>query len=63
MVADAAGKVARMVRDMRGGNGVMTEYGVMQRAQNQETVSTYEGTHDSHALILGRAQAGLQAVA
>ena len=53
--------VARVARDMHGGNGIMGEYGVMRHAQNLETVNTYEGTHDVHALILGRAQTGLQA--
>ena len=53
--------IARVARDMHGGNGIMGEYGVMRHAQNLETVNTYEGTHDVHALILGRAQTGLQA--
>ena len=53
--------VARDARDMHGGNGIMAEYHVMRHAQNLETVNTYEGTHDVHALILGRAQTGLQA--
>ena len=53
--------IARMARDMHGGNGITAEYGVMRHAQNLETVNTYEGTHDIHALILGRAQTGLQA--
>ena len=53
--------VARDARDMHGGNGIMAEYYVMRHAQNLETVNTYEGTHDVHALILGRAQTGLQA--
>ena len=53
--------IARMARDMHGGNGIQIEYGVMRHAQNLETVNTYEGTHDVHALILGRAQTGLQA--
>jgi glutaryl-CoA dehydrogenase len=53
--------IARMSRDMHGGNGIQIEYGVMRHAQNLETVNTYEGTHDVHALILGRAQTGLQA--
>ena len=53
--------IARMARDMHGGNGIMGEYHVMRHAQNLETVNTYEGTHDVHALILGRAQTGLQA--
>ncbi len=53
--------IARVARDMHGGNGIMAEYHVMRHAQNLETVNTYEGTHDVHALILGRAQTGLQA--
>ena len=53
--------IARTARDMHGGNGIMAEYHVMRHAQNLETVNTYEGTHDVHALILGRAQTGLQA--
>lgn len=53
--------IARMARDMHGGNGIMASYQVMRHAQNLETVNTYEGTHDVHALILGRAQTGLQA--
>jgi glutaryl-CoA dehydrogenase len=53
--------IARMARDMHGGNGIQIEYHVMRHAQNLETVNTYEGTHDIHALILGRAQTGLQA--
>jgi glutaryl-CoA dehydrogenase len=53
--------IARMARDMHGGNGISAEYHVMRHAQNLETVNTYEGTHDIHALILGRAQTGLQA--
>ena len=53
--------IARVARDMHGGNGIHTEYHVMRHAQNLETVNTYEGTHDVHALILGRAQTGLQA--
>ncbi|MBV6649010.1 MAG: acyl-CoA dehydrogenase, partial [Hoeflea sp.] len=48
--------IARMARDMHGGNGIQAEYHVMRHAQNLETVNTYEGTHDVHALILGRAQ-------
>ena len=46
---------------MLGGNGIQSSYQVMRHAQNLETVNTYEGTHDIHALILGRAQTGLQA--
>ena len=53
--------IARVARDMHGGNGIQIEYHVMRHAQNLETVNTYEGTHDVHALILGRAQTGLQA--
>ncbi|WP_205412217.1 acyl-CoA dehydrogenase [Sphingomonas crusticola] len=53
--------IARMARDMHGGNGITGEYHVIRHAQNLETVNTYEGTHDVHALILGRAQTGLQA--
>src|SRR5450432_3378318 len=53
--------IARMARDMHGGNGIQIEYHVMRHAANLETVNTYEGAHDVHALILGRAQTGLQA--
>lgn len=53
--------IARQARDMHGGNGISIEYHVMRHSQNLETVNTYEGTHDVHALILGRAQTGLQA--
>ncbi|MEL6773994.1 MAG: acyl-CoA dehydrogenase [Pseudomonadota bacterium] len=53
--------IARMARDMHGGNGISGEYQVMRHMVNLETVNTYEGTHDIHALILGRAQTGLQA--
>ena len=53
--------IARAARDMHGGNGIQAEYHVMRHAQNLETVNTYEGTHDVHALILGRAQTGIQA--
>ena len=53
--------IARMARDMHGGNGIQSGYHVMRHAQNLETVNTYEGTHDVHALILGRAQTGIQA--
>ena len=53
--------IARLARDMHGGNGISSEYGIMRHAQNLETVNTYEGTHDIHALILGRAQTGIQA--
>jgi glutaryl-CoA dehydrogenase len=53
--------IARSARDMHGGNGISEEFHVMRHAQNLETVNTYEGTHDVHALILGRAITGLQA--
>jgi glutaryl-CoA dehydrogenase len=53
--------IARHARDMHGGNGISEEYQVMRHMVNLETVNTYEGTHDVHALILGRAQTGLQA--
>jgi len=54
-------EIARLARDMHGGNGISDEFHVMRVAQNLETVNTYEGTHDVHALILGRAQTGIQA--
>ncbi|MBN9529261.1 MAG: acyl-CoA dehydrogenase [Alphaproteobacteria bacterium] len=54
-------EIARMARDMHGGNGIHEEYHVMRHLVNLETVNTYEGTHDVHALILGRAQTGIQA--
>ena len=53
--------IARMARDMHGGNGISEEFQVMRHSANLETVNTYEGAHDVHALILGRAQTGLQA--
>ncbi len=53
--------IARMARDMHGANGIQIEYHVMRHAANLETVNTYEGAHDVHALILGRAQTGIQA--
>ena len=53
--------IARMARDMHGGNGILAGHHVMRHAQNLESVNTYEGTHDVHALILGRAMTGLQA--
>lgn len=53
--------IARQARDMHGGNGIQAEYHVIRHAANLETVNTYEGTHDVHALILGRAQTGIQA--
>jgi glutaryl-CoA dehydrogenase len=54
-------EVARLARDMLGGNGISDEYGVARHMLNLEVVNTYEGTHDIHALILGRAQTGIQA--
>ena len=54
-------EIARLSRDMHGGNGIHAEYQVMRHLMNLETVNTYEGTHDVHALILGRAQTGIQA--
>jgi glutaryl-CoA dehydrogenase len=53
--------IARVSRDMHGGNGIAEGFHIMRHAANLETVNTYEGTHDVHALILGRAQTGLQA--
>jgi len=53
--------IARHARDMHGGNGISEEFQVIRHMMNLETVNTYEGTHDVHALILGRAQTGLQA--
>ena len=53
--------IARMARDMLGGNGISDEFGVIRHLVNLEVVNTYEGTHDIHALILGRAQTGIQA--
>ena len=53
--------IARVARDMHGGNGISDEYGVIRHLVNLEVVNTYEGTHDVHALILGRAQTGIQA--
>jgi glutaryl-CoA dehydrogenase len=61
---NACGKaldIARMARDMHGGNGISDEYHVIRHVMNLEAVNTYEGTHDVHALILGRAQTGIQA--
>jgi glutaryl-CoA dehydrogenase len=54
-------EVARLARDMHGGNGITEEFHVMRVLCNLETVNTYEGTHDVHALVLGRAQTGIQA--
>ena len=56
-------EIARLARDMHGGNGIQIGYHVMRHLTNLETVNTYEGTHDIHALVLGRAQTGLQAFA
>ena len=53
--------IARMARDMHGGNGIVDEFHVIRHVLNLETVNTYEGTHDVHALILGRAQTGISA--
>jgi glutaryl-CoA dehydrogenase len=53
--------IARSARDMHGGNGISDEYGVIRHVMNLEAVNTYEGTHDIHALILGRAITGIQA--
>ena len=64
MKRNNAGKaldIARMSRDMHGGNGIVDEFHVIRHLMNLETVNTYEGTHDVHALILGRAQTNLQA--
>lgn len=64
MKRNNAGKaldIARVSRDMHGGNGISDEYGVIRHVMNLEAVNTYEGTHDIHALILGRAQTGIQA--
>ena len=54
-------EIARHARDMHGGNGISEEFQIMRHMCNLETVNTYEGAHDVHALILGRAQTGLQA--
>jgi glutaryl-CoA dehydrogenase len=54
-------EIARVARDMHGGNGIVDEYHIIRHVMNLETVITYEGTHDIHALILGRAQTGIQA--
>jgi glutaryl-CoA dehydrogenase len=55
--------IARTARDMHGGNGISDEYHVIRHVMNLEAVNTYEGTHDIHALILGRAQTGIPAFA
>ena len=60
-IRDRSLDIARMARDMHGGNGISDEYGVIRHMLNLEVVNTYEGTHDIHALILGRAQTGIQA--
>ncbi len=54
--------IARVARDMHGGNGISDEYHVIRHVMNLEAVNTYEGTHDIHALILGRAQTGTSGV-
>ena len=54
-------EIARLARDMHGANGISDEYGVIRHVLNLRSVNTYEGTHDIHALILGRAQTGIQA--
>jgi len=64
MKRNSSGKaldIARTARDMLGGNGISDEFGVVRHMVNLEVVNTYEGTHDIHALILGRAQTGIQA--
>ena len=64
MVRNSCGKVleiARLARDMLGGNGISDEFGVARHLVNLEVVNTYEGTHDIHALILGRAITGIPA--
>jgi glutaryl-CoA dehydrogenase len=64
MKRNSSGKsldIARLARDMHGGNGISDEYGVIRHMLNLEVINTYEGTHDIHALILGRAQTGIQA--
>jgi glutaryl-CoA dehydrogenase len=53
--------IARIARDIHGGNGISDEFHVIRHVMNLEAVNTYEGTHDIHALILGRAQTGIQA--
>jgi glutaryl-CoA dehydrogenase len=64
MKRNSSGKaldIARMARDMHGGNGISDEYGIIRHLLNLEVVNTYEGTHDIHALILGRAITGISA--
>ena len=58
---EIAVRIARVARDMHGGNGISAEFHVMRHMCNLEAVNTYEGTYDIHTLILGRAQTGLQA--
>ena len=58
---DIALQIARVARDIHGANGILSEYPIMRHMANLESVYTYEGTHDIHALILGRAQTGIQA--
>ena len=53
--------ISRISRDMHGGNGISDEYHIIRHMMNLEAVNTYEGTHDIHALILGRSQTGIQA--
>ena len=59
--AGKALEIARTARDMLGGNGISDEFGVIRHIMNMEVVNTLEGTHDVHALILGRAQTGISA--
>jgi len=59
--AGKALEIARAARDMHGGNGIADDYHVMRHVMNLEAVNTYEGTHDVHALVLGRAQTGISA--
>ena len=59
--AGKALEIARMARDMHGGNGIADAYHVVRHMLNLEAVNTYEGTHDIHALVLGRAQTGISA--
>ena len=61
---NATGKaldIARLARDMLGGNGISDEFNVIRHMMNMETINTLEGTHDIHALVLGRAQTGISA--
>ena len=61
MIPFMALDIARVARDIHGANGISDEFHVIRHVMNLETANTYEGTHDIHALILGRAQTGLQA--